>query len=296
MIGLVFWLVVLLGAAYLIATYRPGLIAGTAGAAVVAIIAWRFGFLSGAIGVVLTLAAIAVAVLFNVESLRKQFVSTPLLKYVKAVLPPMSETERAAIDAGTVWWEADLFRGVPDWGKLIKYPEATLTAEEQAFVDGPTQELCAMMDDWEITYELNDLPDHVWDFIKENRFLGMVIPKEYGGLGFSALGHSEVVMKISTRSVTGGVCVMVPNSLGPAELLLHYGTEQQKDYYLPRLAKGEEIPCFALTGPTAGSDAGAMPDYGIVCHGEYEGKQVLGLRVTWEKRSLPLESSLHEWS
>ena len=145
-----------------------------------------------------------------------------------------------------------------------------------------------MMDDWEITYELNDLPDPVWQFIKDNKFLGMVIPKEYGGLGFSAMAHSEVVMKLATRSVTGSVSVMVPNSLGPAELLLHYGTEQQKNYYLPRLADGLEIPCFALTGPTAGSDAGAIPDYGVVCHGEHEGKQVLGLRVTWNKRYITL--------
>jgi len=288
MLALLFWSAVVLVSAYCIATFRPALLPSTIIAALVALVAWRFGFLAGAIGVVLTLAAIAVAVLFNVEPLRKRFVSTPLLKYVKAVLPPMSETERAAIDAGTVWWEAELFRGVPAWKNLLAYPEATLSAEEQAFVDGPTEELCSMLDDWEITYGLNDLPESVWQYIKDNRFLGMVIPKEYGGLGFSAIGHSEVVMKLSTRSVTGGVSVMVPNSLGPAELLLHYGTDEQKNHYLPRLAKGQEIPCFALTGPTSGSDAGAMPDYGIVCKGEFEGKEVLGLRVTWEKRYITL--------
>ena len=288
MIGLLFWVCVVVVAAYLIATFRPSLVVGTIAAALLAVVAWSLGFLSGAIGVVLTLAGIALAVLFNVEQLRKRFVSKPLLSYVQKVLPPMSQTERDAIDAGTVWFEADLFRGKPDWSKLLNYPQAKLTDEEQAFVDGPTNELCAMMDDWEITYELNNLPENVWQFIKDNRFLGMVIPKEYGGLGFSGLGHSAVVTKLSTRSVSGGVCVMVPNSLGPAELLLHYGTEEQKDYYLPRLAKGQEIPCFALTGPTAGSDAGAMPDYGIVCKGQHEGKEVLGLRVTWEKRYITL--------
>lgn len=288
MAGILFWLVVVLGSAYLISTMRPNLLTGTIAAGVIALVAWVFGFLSGAIGVVLTLAGIAIAVLFNVSALRRPFVSKPLLNYVNKVLPPMSETERAAIDAGTVWWEADLFRGDPDWKKLLAYQPATLTEEERAFVDGPTDELCAMMDDWEITYELNDLPQNAWQFIKDNRFLGMVIPKEYGGLGFTALGHSAVVTKLSTRSVTGGVCVMVPNSLGPAELLLHYGTDEQKNYYLPRLAKGEEIPCFALTGPTAGSDAGAMPDFGIVCKGQHEGREVLGLRVTWEKRYITL--------
>jgi acyl-CoA dehydrogenase len=200
----------------------------------------------------------------------------------------MSDTERAAIDAGTVWWEAEIFRGSPDWRKLKDYPEATLTSDERAFVDGPVEKLCGMLDDWQITYELNDLPPEVWTFIKEQRFLGMVIPKEYGGLGFSAMAHSEVVTKLATRSVTGAVSVMVPNSLGPAELLLHYGTEAQKNHYLPRLAVGKELPCFALTGPSAGSDASAMPDFGIVCRGEYNGQTVLGLRVTWEKRYITL--------
>ncbi|MBX2838371.1 MAG: acyl-CoA dehydrogenase, partial [Gammaproteobacteria bacterium] len=260
----------------------------TVGVAAVLIVAWSFGFLSPVLGTLLVVSFLAVAVLFNVRSFRHRFVSTPLLKYVRAVLPPMSDTERDAIDAGTVWWEAELFQGSPAWTQLVDYPEAELSEEEQAFVDGPTEQLCAMMDDWEITYELNNLPDDTWQFIKDHRFLGMMIPKEYGGLGFSAMAHSEVVMKLSTRSVSGGVCVMVPNSLGPGELLLHYGTDEQKNYYLPRLAKGEEIPCFALTGPSAGSDAGAMPDYGIVCKQQFDGKEVLGLRVTWNKRYITL--------
>ena len=167
------------------------------------------------------------------------------------------------VAAGSTWWEADLFSGKPDWDKLRSLPEPSLTAEEQAFLDGPVVELCKMINDWEITEELHDLPDHVWDYIRNNGFFGMIIPKQYGGLEFSAYAHSCVVMKISGRSITAAVTVMVPNSLGPAQLLLHYGTEKQKDYYLPRLARGQEIPCFALTGPEAGSDAASMPDTGI---------------------------------
>lgn len=286
--GIIFWLAVVLLALFVIAKVSLSLPIATVAGLAVLFIASQFGMLGGFLGGLLTLVAIIVAVIFNVRALRQKIVSAPVLQYVRAVLPPMSETERAAIDAGTVWWEAELFRGAPDWKKLSSYPEATLTPEEQAFVDGPVDQLCAIMDDWQITYELNDLPENVWDFIKKERFLGMVIPKEYGGLGFSAMAHSEVVTKLGTRSVTGAVSVMVPNSLGPAELLLHYGTEEQKNHYLPRLAVGEELPCFALTGPSAGSDAGAMPDFGIVCKGEYKGEQVLGMRVTWEKRYITL--------
>ncbi len=286
--GILFWLVVIGTALFLVSRKRFSLPVATAAGAGILLLGSLSGFLSGFFGVLLALVFIGLAVIFNVRSVRHRFVSLPLLKYVKAVLPPMSETERAAIDAGTVWWEADLFRGSPDWDKLKNYPEATLTAEEQTYIDGPVEELCAMMDDWEITFELNDLPPRVWQFIKEGRFLGMVIPREYGGLGFSAMAHSEVVTKLATRSVTGAVSVMVPNSLGPAELLLHYGTDEQKNHYLPRLAVGKEIPCFALTGPSAGSDAGAMPDYGIVCKGQHEGQEVLGMRVTWDKRYITL--------
>lgn len=288
MIGLIFWIAAFAATLYIIATWRLSTPVFTVGFALLLLVAASLGFLSPVLGTLLVLAFIGIAVVFNVRSLRHKLVSSPLLKYVRAVLPPMSDTERDAIDAGTVWWEAELFQGSPKWDDLVSYPEATLTEEEQAFVDGPTEELCAMLDDWQVTFELNDLPEPVWKFIKDNRFLGMVIPKEYGGLGFSAMAHSEVVMKLSTRSVSGGVCVMVPNSLGPGELLLHYGTEQQKDYYLPRLAKGEEIPCFALTGPSSGSDAGAMPDFGIVCKQKFEGKEVLGMRVTWNKRYITL--------
>ncbi len=200
----------------------------------------------------------------------------------------MSQTEQEALDAGTVWWDGELFGGRPNWSKFLSFPKPVLTPEEQAFVDGPVEELCRMCDDWQISHELNDLPPEVWQFIKERGFLGMIIPKRYGGLGFSALAHSEVVMKLASRNPTACVTVMVPNSLGPAELLLHYGTEAQKNHYLPRLAAGLEMPCFALTGPEAGSDAGAIPDFGIVCKGRHEGKEVLGIRVTWEKRYITL--------
>jgi len=286
--GFLFWIIAVLAVLYIIIRQRPTLPIATIGIGLLLVAAWLFGWLSGFMGLLAVLLFVVTAVIFNLRSVRLKLISTPLLKYVRAVLPPMSETERVAIDAGTVWWEAELFRGAPDWNRLLKYPTARLSAEEQAFVEGPTETLCSMMDDWEITYGLNDLPENVWQYIKDNKFLGMEIPQQYGGLGFSALAHSEVIMKLATRSVSGSVSVMVPNSLGPAELLLHYGTEEQKDYYLPRLAKGQEIPCFALTGPTAGSDAGAMPDYGIVCEGEHEGKKVLGLRVTWDKRYITL--------
>src|SRR5262249_33764168 len=201
----------------------------------------------------------------------------------------VSQTEQEALDAGTVWWDGDLFSGKPDWHKLLAYPRPQLSGEEQAFLDGPVEALCRRVNDWKITHELHDLPPPVWQFIKDQGFRGMIIPKQYGGLGFSALAHSEVVMKLSTRSTTTAVTVMVPNSLGPAELLLHYGTDQQKNHYLPRLAKGLEIPCFALTSPEAGSDAGAIPDYGVVCRGEWDGRHdVLGIRLTWEKRYITL--------
>jgi acyl-CoA dehydrogenase len=227
-------------------------------------------------------------ILLGAKNIRRKLISNPLLKQIRKILPPMSQTEKDAIESGNVWWESELFRGNPDWNKLLKYPKSTLTSEEQAFVDGPATELCAMIDDWDITHNRRDLPPEMWQFLKEHRFFGMIIPKKYGGLEFSDSAHSEVVMKVAARSISVGVTVMVPNSLGPAELLLHYGSEKQKDFYLPRLADGREIPCFALTGPDAGSDAGAIPDSGIVCEGEFEGKKVLGLRLNWEKRYITL--------
>ncbi|MBR7213139.1 acyl-CoA dehydrogenase [Pseudomonas sp. B2021] len=219
--------------------------------------------------------------------LRRQYFTKPLFSWFQKVLPPMSETERDAIDAGTVWWDGELFSGRPDWDKLLAYPKAQLTEEEQAFIDGPTEELCAMVSDWEIGQAM-DLPPQAWEHIKTHGFFALIIPKEYGGKGFCAYAHSQVAMKLATRSGDLASTVMVPNSLGPAELLLHYGTEEQRNHYLPRLARGDDIPCFALTGPLAGSDAGAMPDTGVICKGEWEGKETLGLRLNWEKRYITL--------
>ena len=220
---------------------------------------------------------------------RRALIGAPLLRLFRKIMPVMSDTEREALEAGTVWWEAELFGGKPRWGKLFGLPAPKLSAEEQAFLAGPVEELCAMLDDWHITHERGDLPPEAWRFLKEKGFFGMIIPRKYGGLEFSAQAHSAVVVKVASRSITAAVTVMVPNSLGPAELLLHYGTDDQKNHYLPRLARGQEVPCFALTSPEAGSDAGAMPDRGVVCRGDFQDqKGVLGLRLNWEKRYITL--------
>ena len=236
----------------------------------------------------LWIAFVVVSVLTLPTPMRRTLIGVPLLALFRKILPQVSQTEQEALDAGTVWWDGELFSGNPDWNKLLAYPKPTLTAEERAFIDGPVEELCAMLDDWQITNELHDLPPVAWQFIKDQGFLGMIIPKVFGGKGFSALAHSEVVMKLSTRSGTAAVSVMVPNSLGPAELLRHDGSDAQKNHYLPRLANGSEMPCFALTSPEAGSDAGAIPDFGVVCRGTWEGAEVLGMRLTWEKRYITL--------
>lgn len=243
-------------------------------------------------GDVLTFIVIALGVqvlLLGVPVIRRTIISGFVLKIFRKILPQVSQTEQEALDAGTVWWDGELFSGHPNWNKLLAYAKPTLSPEEQSFVDNETDQLCAMIDDWDITHVRQDLPPEVWQFIKDKGFFGMIIPKEYGGLQFSALAHSAVVTKLASRSATAAVTVMVPNSLGPAELLLHYGTKEQKDKYLSRLAKGLEVPCFALTGPFAGSDAGSIPDSGIVCYGEFNGqKDVLGLRMNWEKRYITL--------
>ncbi|WP_372964133.1 acyl-CoA dehydrogenase [Marinobacter sp.] len=235
-------------------------------------------------GVLLALALLVVLP----GDLRLNKLSRPLLCWVRGRLPKLSSTEEEALKSGSVDWDGELFSGKPEWNKLLDAKPAHLTSEELAFLDGPVEELCKMLNDWQITHEDYDLPENVWKFIRENGFFGLVIPKEDGGKGFSNTAHSEIVMKISTRSVSAAVTVMVPNSLGPGELLMHYGTDEQKNHYLPRLAGGEEIPCFALTSPVAGSDAGAIPDKGIVCTGEWHGKKVLGLKVTWNKRYITL--------
>ena len=238
--------------------------------------------------VVIIVLALFVALL-GVPVLRRLLVSRVVLGIFRGILPQVSQTEQEALDAGTVWWDGDLFSGHPDWKKLQAFPKPTLSLAEQAFLDNEVEQLCGMLDDWDITHVRQDLPPHVWQFIKDKGFFGMIIPKEYDGLQFSALAHSAVITKLASRSMTAAVTVMVPNSLGPAELLLHYGTADQKDKYLRRLAQGREVPCFALTGPFAGSDAGAIPDVGIVCRGSFGGQgNVLGMRLTWEKRYITL--------
>ncbi len=232
--------------------------------------------------------AVTLALILNLPTLRRAILTKPLLNLFKRMLPPLSDTEREALEAGTVGWDGELFSGHPDWHTLLSTPTPKLTDAEQAFLDGPVEELCRILDDWRIVELERDLPPEVWRFLKQQRFFGMIIPPAYGGLGFSVLAHSQVIMKIASRSVTAAVTAMVPNSLGPAELLLHYGTQAQKDHYLPLLARGEEIPCFALTGPEAGSDAAAMPDRGVVCQGVFEGREILGIRLNWEKRYITL--------
>ncbi|MGC4027346.1 MAG: acyl-CoA dehydrogenase [Steroidobacteraceae bacterium] len=226
--------------------------------------------------------------LFNIRPLRKALISRPFLKTYLRLLPSMSATEREALDAGTVWWDGELFTGKPDWSRLMDARPAQLSAEEQAFLDGPCEQLCAMVDDFDVTHRRADLPPEAWEFIKAQRFFAMIIPKKYGGLEFGTHAQSSVLIKLGSRSVVLGTTVGVPNSLGPGELLVHYGTEEQKDYWLPRLARGEEIPCFGLTSPTVGSDAAAISDTGIVCRGRYEGREVLGLRLNFSKRYITL--------
>ncbi|BBB97515.1 MULTISPECIES: acyl-CoA dehydrogenase [Bradyrhizobium] len=221
-------------------------------------------------------------------SFRRDYMTKPIFSWARGVLPTMSDTEREALEAGDVWWDADLFTGNPDWSKLLAFAPAQLTDEENAFLHGPVDELCKMLDEWKINWEWRDLPPEVWAFIKAKKFFGMIIPKEFGGLGFSPYAHSEVVRKISSRSLTAAVTVMVPNSLGPGELLMRFGTKEQQDKWLPRLASGQDIPCFGLTSPEAGSDAASMIDTGIICKGNFEGREVLGLRLNWHKRYITL--------
>ena len=229
-----------------------------------------------------------IAAALNLVPLRRALLSNPLLAIYRKILPPMSQTEQEAIDAGTVWWEGELFSGRPNWDILHAYPQPRLSPAEIAFLDNEVEQVCAMCNDWDTAHVYQDLPPQVWQFIKDKGFLGMIIPKRYGGLEFSAYLHSQVVMKLGSRSATLAVSVMVPNSLGPAELLIHYGTEAQKNHYLPRLARGIDVPAFALTNPMAGSDAAAIPDVGIVCRGMWEGKEITGMRVTWDKRYITL--------
>jgi acyl-CoA dehydrogenase len=284
---LLLWILVLVvGIAYLAHRRTAPLPAlGVVAVYLLAMGAWSHA--PGWLLVILWVLLAVVAAPLLLPDLRRQYFTKPLFSWFQKVLPPMSETERDAIDAGTVWWDGELFSGRPDWDKLLAYPMVQLTEEEQAFIDGPTEELCAMVSDWEIGQAM-DLPPAAWEHIKTHGFFALIIPKEYGGKGFSAYAHSQVAMKLATRSGDLASTVMVPNSLGPAELLLHYGTDEQRNHYLPRLARGDDIPCFALTGPLAGSDAGAMPDTGVICKGEWQGQETIGLRLNWEKRYITL--------
>jgi len=285
-----FWIVLiglLLGCSLLLARVRLSLLSW-AGVLAIAVLLLMVVGLPGWLGVLLLLLEVVGVAAFQIRDWRMRWISRPLFRYIRQAMPPISDTERTALQAGSIWWEAELMRGEPDWQKLRSVAVPSLTEAEQAFIDGPVEQLCDMLDDWQIHHQLRDLPAPVWQFIKEHRFFGMIIPESYGGLAFSAYAHSRVLQKIASRSGATAVTVMVPNSLGPAELLLAYGTEAQKDYYLPRLARGEEVPCFALTAPEAGSDAGGMTDHGIVCEQEFDGKPTLGLRLNWHKRYITL--------
>ncbi|EKU52674.1 PF09317 domain protein [Acinetobacter sp. WC-323] len=231
---------------------------------------------------------IIASIILLITPLRDALISRPAFKVLSNAMPSMSTTEREALDAGTSWWEKELFMGAPDWEKFDQYPYPVLSAEEQAFLDNEVQQLCSMLDEWQIHHQDKDLPPEVWQFIKDNGFLGLIIPKSFGGKQFTPFAQSRIMSKIASRSLTAAVSCMVPNSLGPGELLLHYGTEEQKQRYLPGLANGTEVPCFGLTSPEAGSDAGAIPDTGVVCHGQYQGQQVLGLKMNFSKRWITL--------
>ncbi len=229
-----------------------------------------------------------VLVAFNIHPLRKAVITRPFMKIYRRMLPSMSSTEREALEAGTVWWDGELFTGNPNWSKLLGAKTPRLTAEEQAFLDGPCEELCRMIDDLDITHRRGDMPPEIWEFLKNQGFFSMIIQKKYGGLEFSAYAHSCVLAKLSSRSAVVSSTVAVPNSLGPGELLQHYGTEEQKNHYLPRLARGEDIPCFALTGPRAGSDAASLPDTGVICRGHWQGQEIVGIRLNFSKRYITL--------
>ena len=282
-----FWLIVFLGTAFTLIYRRVDLRLSTAAMGAV-LIAYTLFAGAALFGLFILWALFAGLALLNVESLRRERISAPVLSILKTLLPRLSETERAALEAGTIWWEGELFSGMPDWQQLASLPPPRLTEAEQAFLDGPTEELCGLVDEWKITHELRDLPEPVWQFIRDKGFFSLIIPEEYGGKGFSPLATSLVLAKLASHSGTASTTVGVPNSLGPAELLLHYGTDGQKRRWLPGLATGEEIPCFALTSLHAGSDATGLIDNGVVCRGEFGGEEIVGIRLNWDKRYITL--------
>lgn len=278
------WLLTIIVSLGVVSYFRLKLFNATAGVAIGLLVGSIFGF----VGELTWLLFLLVAVPLNVTSIRQQFLTTPMLNVYRKIMPEMSTTEQEAIDAGTVWWDGEIFSGDPDWQTLHRIPQARLSSEEQAFLDGPVEEACKMADEWDIHHKRSDLSPELWQYLKDNKFFAMIIKKKYGGLEFSAYAQSRVLQKLSGSNAVLATSVGVPNSLGPGELLQHYGTEEQQNHYLPRLATGEEVPCFALTGPEAGSDAGSIPDTGIVCKGMWEGKEVIGMNLTFDKRYITL--------
>jgi acyl-CoA dehydrogenase len=281
------WLVLFAGAICILAYRRASLAVSSLVLAALLAVYWPFGA-APVWWKSLICVPFAILLFLNLRPLRIRLLTRPFMKKYRKLLPAMSSTEREALDAGTVWWDGELFTGGPNWQKLMSAKAPALTPAEQAFLDGPCEELCAMLDDWDITHRRADLPAAVWSFIKSRGFFAMIIPHRYGGLEFSAYAHSCVLIKIASRSTTASSTIAVPNSLGPAELLLHYGTEVQKDHYLPRLARGDDVPCFALTGPRAGSDAASIPDTGIICKGQWQGEEITGIRLNFSKRYITL--------
>lgn len=282
-----FWLLLFVGGGIYLAYSRTDLLRSTV-AVGAAVVAYTIYGDASFVWLLLLWLFFAIMVIPNMTDFRREKITRPALKIYRTMLPSMSDTEKEALEAGSVWWDGELFSGMPNWNQLMSFPAPKLSAEEQAFFDGPCEELCKMLDDWDICYERGDMPAEVWQYIKQNKFFAMIIPKQYGGLEFSAYANAMIITKLASRSATASSTVGVPNSLGPAELLLHYGTDEQKEYYLPRLASGEEIPCFALTSPQAGSDAAALIDTGVVCKGEWKGKQIIGICLNWNKRYITL--------
>ncbi|MCH7313777.1 acyl-CoA dehydrogenase [Acinetobacter sp. ANC 3882] len=281
LLGLLIQLVVVWAVFYFEATRTVGCVVAIVAAILCSVLITPWSLL---LGVPIILASVIVLI----APLRDALVSRPAFNILSKAMPSMSITEREALEAGTSWWEKELFMGAPDWEKFDQYPYPTLSTEEQAFLDNEVQQLCSMLDEWQIHHQEKDLPPEVWQFIKDNGFLGLIIPKSFGGKQFTPFAQSRIMSKIASRSLTAAVSCMVPNSLGPGELLLHYGTEEQKQRYLPGLANGTEVPCFGLTSPEAGSDAGAIPDTGVVCYGQYQGQEVLGLKMNFSKRWITL--------
>jgi acyl-CoA dehydrogenase len=281
------WFLLFFGGGVFLAYQRIELRLSTAaaGLAVAAYIVFGNGHL---LWKLFLIAAFGAMLVLNLIEFRREKLTKPLLAIYRRMLPSMSDTEREALEAGSVWWDGELFSGMPQWDRLMSYPAPKLSEEEQAFLDGPCEELCQMLDDWDICHVHADMPKKVWDYIIEKQFFAMIIPKQYGGLEFSAYANAIVITKLASRSPTASSTVGVPNSLGPAELLLHYGTEEQKQHYLPGLAAGTEIPCFALTSPQAGSDAAALIDNGVICKGKWKGKTITGIRLNWNKRYITL--------